>query len=96
MTPTNKTQYLAVLLGLVGKHFEDLTKNQEVAMVKAWNCLADSGDLPALQHAHALAGHRIVEIVQNENDNDPDSQIAASKGHIDDIINELHTILEAE
>ena len=99
MIPTNKTEYLASLLGLIGKSYHELTEDQEVIIMKSWNCLTKSGNIRALQHAHnemllCPAGEqRLIPLVQKWCDAGEEYKIELT-GNVDELIVELLDILE--
>ena len=99
MIPTNKTQYLASLLGLIGKSYLELTEDQEVIIMKSWNCLTKSGDHTALQHAHNEmllfpdGEQRLILLVQKWCDAGEEWKMQLT-GDVDELIVELLDILE--
>ena len=98
MIPTNKIQYLASLLGLIGKSYLELTEDQEVTIMKSWNCLTKSGDLTALQHAHFQmlspeGVQRLIPIVDKWSNAGEDYKISLT-GNVDELIVELLDIVE--
>ena len=95
MIPTNKTQYLATLLGLVGKEYDQLTSDEEETLMKGWNALCQAEDIPAVVYVHGLIGARIVELVRTADEQRSD-QLVSAIGDIDDVIAELHDILETK
>ena len=95
MIPTNKIQYLAGLMVLVFKGDSPITQTEEDLMMKAWNALCTSEDLTSIQYAHRFVGARIVGIVQAADDQRA-NQLVSAIGVVDDVIAELHDILEAK
>ena len=99
MIPTNKTEYLASLLGLIGKSYLELTEDQEVIIMKSWNCLANSGNIRALQHAHnemllcPVGEQRLIPIVDKWSTAGEHYKIELT-GNVDELIVELLDILE--
>ena len=99
MIPTNKTEYLASLLGLIGKSYLELTEDQEVTIMKSWNFLSKSGDIRALQHAHnemllCPAGEqRLIPIVTKWSTAGEEYKIGLT-GNVDELIVELLDIVE--